>query len=196
MVDEALVQKWDDYANAGGNLVLTCRTGLMDRTGQVWEGPLAKPIVPLIGATIEAYDGLPDDTWGEVEMDGHKHTWGVWADLLYAEPTTKVLAKYSNQFYAGAIAATRNRRGNGTVSYCGVFAESPFIDAMLEKIATDAGLPVTVLPPRVHLLKRGSHRILLNYQDQPITAPAPVGTKFLVGSAKVEPAGVAVWEEI
>ncbi|MBC8105870.1 MAG: beta-galactosidase trimerization domain-containing protein, partial [Anaerolineae bacterium] len=196
MVDEALVQQWDDYAHSGGHLLLTCRTGLMDRTGQTWEGPHAKPIVPLIGATIEAYDGLPDDTWAEVEMDGVKHAWNVWGDLLYAEPTTKVLAKYSNQFYAGAVAATRNRRGKGTVTYCGVYSEQTFVDAMLEKLARDAGVPVSVLPPRVHLLKRGAHRILLNYQDKPITAPAPKGTKFLVGSATVEPAGVAVWEDV
>jgi len=125
-----------------------------------------------------------------------KHTWNVWGDLLYAEPTTKVLAKYANQFYAGAVAATRNRRGKGTVTYCGVFAEHTFVEAMLEKLARDANVPVTILPPRVHLLKRGAHRILLNYQDKPITAPVPRGTKFLVGSATVEPAGVAVWEEV
>ncbi|CAN5494644.1 hypothetical protein BH09PLA1_BH09PLA1_29180 [soil metagenome] len=195
MVDDELVNKWDGYATAGGNLLLTCRTALMDRTGQLWEGPLAAPIIPLIGATIEAYDGLPDDTWAEVEMDGVKHAWNVWGDLLYAEPTTKVLAKFSNQFYAGAVAATRNRRGSGTVTYCGVYSEQTFVDALLEKLAGDAGLPMNVLPPRVHLLKRGAHRILLNYRDKPITAPAPKGTKFLVGSATVEPAGVAVWEE-
>jgi beta-galactosidase len=195
MVDDALVQKWDDYAHAGGNLLLTCRPGLMDRTGQLWEGPLAKPIVPMIGAAIEAYDGLPDDTWAEVEVDGVRHRWNVWGDLLTAEPTTEVLAKYANQFYAGAVAATRNRRGKGTVTYCGVYSEQSFVDALLEKITRDARVPLNILPSRVHVLKRGPHRILLNYQDKPITAPVPKGTKFLVGSATVEPAGVAVWEE-
>jgi beta-galactosidase len=124
MVDEALVRKFDDYASGGGHLVLTCRTALMDRTGQLWEGPTAAPIVPLIGATIEAYDGLPDETWGTVEMDGTRHRWGIWADLLYAEPTTRVLAKYADQFYIGAAAVTRARRGHGTVTYCGVCSEA------------------------------------------------------------------------
>lgn len=195
MVDEALVRKFDDYASGGGHLILTCRTGLMDRTGQLWEGPTAAPIVPLIGATIEAYDGLPEETWGEVEMDGVKHRWGVWGDLLYAEPTTKVLAKYSDQFYAGAAAVTRAKRGKGTVTYCGVYSEQSLVDALVERLAKDINLPTTALPPRVHLLKRGSHRILLNYQDQPVQAPAPRGARFIVGSSTVEPAGVAVWEE-
>jgi len=106
-----------------------------------------------------------------------------------------VLAKYADQFYAGAAAVTRAKRGKGTVTYCGVYAENSFIDALFEKLAKDAELPSTVLPPRVHLLKRGKHRILLNYQDQPVSAPAPKGTRFLVGSSTVEAAGVAVWEE-
>jgi len=195
MVDEALVRKFDDYASGGGHLVLTCRSALMDRTGQLWEGPTAAPIVPLIGATIEAYDGLPDETWGTVEMDGTRHRWGIWADLLYAEPTTRVLAKYADQFYIGAAAVTRARRGHGTVTYCGVCSEATLVDALVEKLAKDINLPVTVLPPRVHLLQRGPHKILLNYQDQAVLAPAPRGARFIVGSSTVEPAGVAVWEE-
>src|SRR5204862_7736757 len=82
MVDDALVKQFDDYAANGGNLILTCRTALMDRNGQLFEGPLAKPIIPLIGGTIEAYDGLPADTFGGVELDGKRFKWGAWADLL------------------------------------------------------------------------------------------------------------------
>lgn len=195
MVDEALVGKFDDYASNGGQLVLTCRTGLMDRTGQLFEGPLAKPILPLIGASIEAYDGLPEDTWGTVDMDGVKHRWGAWGDLLYAEETTRVLARYADQFYAGAAAVTQKRHGSGTVTYCGVYSESSLCEALIEKLANTLNLPVTVLPPRVQLMTRGRLRILLNYQDRLIDAPAPKTARFVVGTRKVEPAGVAVWEE-
>ena len=54
---------------------------------------MAQPILDLIGGEIEAYDSLPPETWGHVEMDGKKHPWGVWGDLLYAAEGTKVLAK-------------------------------------------------------------------------------------------------------
>ncbi len=195
MVDDALVRRLDDYASAGGHLILTCRMGLMDRNGQLFEGPLAKPILPLIGGLIEAYDGLPEDTWGSVELDGIKHRWGAWGDLLYAEETTRVLARYSDQFYAGAAAVIQRKHGSGTVTYCGVYAEPSLGEALVEKIAVAAKLPVTVLPPRVQLLRRGMQRILLNYQDKPVDAPAPRTARFVVGSRKVESAGVAVWEE-
>jgi beta-galactosidase len=195
MVDDTLAKRLDDYATAGGHLVLTCRSGLMDRNGRVFEGPTAAPLMPLVCASIEAYDGLPRGAVGHLEMDGKKYQWDVWGELLYAGDETKVLAKYADQFYAGAAAATRCRHGQGTVTYCGVFAEQAFIDALAEQVAKRAELRTVALPPRVHLLKRGPYRILLNYNDTPVTAPAPRGTTFLVGAATVEPAGVAVWAE-
>jgi beta-galactosidase len=195
MVDDGLIKQLDDYASAGGNLVLTCRTGLMDRNGQLFEGPIAKPILPLIGGTIEAYDSLPEALDGQVEMDGQKFKWGAWGDLLYAEPTTKVVAKYADQFYTGAAAVIAHKYGQGGVTYCGVYAEQAFTDALIAKVALAAKLPVATLPPRVQILKRGSYRIVLNYQMTTFDAPAPRGARFLVGTRKVDPAGVAVWEE-
>jgi beta-galactosidase len=194
MLDEMLVKRFDDYAAGGGNLILTCRTGLMDRTGQLWRGPVGAPILSLIGAQIEAYDGLPDDLWGEIEMDGAMHKWQVWGDLLKPDSGTTPLAKYADQFYAGAIAATYRSHGKGGVSYCGVYAEPSFVDAFVEKVARQANIPVTVLPPRVHLLELDGLKILLNYQDTTVEAPAGEDAEFLIGARTVQPAGVAVWK--
>jgi beta-galactosidase len=195
MVDDALVKRWDEYARAGGHLVLTCRTALMDRRGQLFNGPLAAPIQELIGGAIEAYDSLPQGKVGEIEMDARKYAWGVWGDILYAAEDAKVVAKYADQFYAGAAAVVRCGRGTGQVTYCGVCAERPFIEALTEKLATAAKLPVAPLPWRVHLLKRGPYRVLLNYNDHPADAPAKRGAVFVIGARKVPPAGVAVWTE-
>jgi len=195
MVDDATVDKMTAYARGGGHLVLTCRTALMDRTGQLFEGPTAKPIVPLIGGTIEAYDGLPDGLLAKIDLDGKSYDWGVWADLLYSEPETKILAKYDDQFFEGAAAVIQRKLDAGVVTYCGVFGEDAFTNALAEKLATQAKITVTALPPRVQLLRRGPYRLLLNYTTNQVEAPAPARTKFLVGARKVEAAGVAVWKE-
>jgi beta-galactosidase len=195
MVGETLVDQMTKYAATGGHLVLTCRTALMDRSGQLFEGPLAKPILPLIGGSIEAYDGLPDGATAQVEMDGKKYPWGVWGDLLYGEAETRTIARYADQFYAGAAAVIQNRYQGGLVTYCGVFGEEAFTDALAERLATQSKLAITHLPPRVHLVRRGAYRILLNFTVDTVDAPAPARTRFLVGSRKVEGAGVAVWRE-
>jgi beta-galactosidase len=195
MVDAALVDRWEQYALGGGHLVLTCRTGLMDRRGQLWEGPTASPILKLLGGSIEAYDSLPEGKLAEVEMDGKRYPWGVWGDILYADEDAKVLAKYTDQFYAGAAAVVRCGRGNGQVTYCGVHAEKPFVEALLEKLAVASKLNATSLPSRVHLLRRGPYQILLNYNDSAVDAPAKRGATFVIGARRVAPAGVAVWSE-
>jgi beta-galactosidase len=194
MVDDALVQQFDTYASSGGNLVLTSRSAYMNRHGHLFEAPTSAPILKLIGGSVEAYDALPEDTFGHVEMDGHQYPWGVWGSLLYTEPDTRVLAKYADQFYAGAPAITQHKYGTGTVTFCGVCAEPPLIHALTEKLATQFKLPATPLPDRTSLVRRGQYSIFLNYQDQPVTAPAPKNARFLVGTRKVDPAGVAVWE--
>ncbi len=196
MVDEPLVAKLSDYAEAGGHLVLTCRTGLMNRHGHLWEGPLGKPILPLICASIEAYDSLPEGTKAHVELsDGEEFVWNAWGDLMYAEEGTRILAKYADQFYAGAVAATQCKRGAGFVSYSGVYGDQAYCDALIEKLAEQADLPHKPLPARVELVRRGPYTICLNYTDQTIDAPAKKGVHFVVGSAQIEPAGVAVWED-
>jgi beta-galactosidase len=195
MVGDDDVKQMTDYAAAGGHLVLACRTALMDRTGQLFEGPLGKPILPLIGGTIEAYDGLPEDGFARVELDDREYPWGVWGDLLYTEPDTRTLAKYADQFYEGAAAVIQRRYEKGIVTYCGVYGEQDFTDALAAKLATQASLVTRPLPSRVQLLRRGVYRILLNYSLQSVDAPAPPRTRFLVGTRKVDPAGVAVWKE-
>ena len=84
MVDDQDVARLHEFAERGGHLVLTCRTALMDRQGQLFEGKIAQPILDLIGGEIEAYDSLPPQKWGQVELDDKKHPWAVWGDLLYA----------------------------------------------------------------------------------------------------------------
>lgn len=195
MADADLIARWAEYTNGGGQLLLTCRTGIMDRTGQFFEGPYGKLILPLIGGTIDAYDSLPAGHFGKLTMDDKSYDWGVWGDLLYADEEAKVIAKYSDQFYTGGAAAMTHRVGQGGVTYCGVHAEQPFVDALVERIAAAAKIPASKLPNRVHILRRGPYRILLNYQDKTVTAPAAKNATFVIGQRKVEPAGVAVWEE-
>jgi beta-galactosidase len=189
MVDENMIRKLTDYARGGGHLVLTCRTALMDKNGQAWEGPTAAPILPLIGARIDSYDGLREGRFGQVKFGDAMYSWGVWGDQLIAESGTEVLATYADQFYAAAAAITRKTFGAGIVSYFGVFSEPPLVEAFVKQ-----ALGREPLPNRVHILQRGSYKIALNYQDQPVTIPVAPGARFVIGSERLEPCGVAVWE--
>ncbi|MGD1275652.1 MAG: beta-galactosidase [Tepidisphaeraceae bacterium] len=198
MVDDALMAQMDSYARGGGNLVLTCRSGLMDRTGQLWESPLGGPILPLIGATIDSYDGLPEGVEGRIKMNRRHYAWNVWADQLTPQKGAQVLATYADQPYAGAAAITRRVLGKGSVHYFGVYSHQGLLDAFVESLSKFIGpnrLRTKPLPPRVQLLRRGPYHIALNYQHRPMRTPAPAKARFLIGSVRLAPADVAVWEE-
>ena len=138
----------------------------------------------------------PEDTFGKVEMNEHQYQWGIWGDLLYAEDSTRILAKYADQFYEGAAAVIQKKHGrSGSVTYCGVFGEQDFTNALVESLATQIKLSTCHLPQRVQVCQRGAYKICLNYQDQPCEAPASKTAHFVVGTRTVEPAGVAIWEE-
>ncbi|MCA1614400.1 MAG: beta-galactosidase, partial [Acidobacteria bacterium] len=68
LIDEELVGRWTRYAEAGGHLILTARTGQKRRNGQLWEARWAEPIYKLIGAEVSLFDLLLDDGRGEVTM--------------------------------------------------------------------------------------------------------------------------------
>jgi beta-galactosidase len=197
MVDESLIGQFHEYTQSGGHLVLTARTGLMDKTGQLWEDEIAGPIIPLIGASIASYDGLPENVTGKIKMGKKSYTWNVWADQLTPHKGTQVLATYADQFYKGAPAITRRKTKSGSVHYVGVYPDQPLLDdlvAALAKFIGKARLKTTPIPPRVQLLRRGQYWIALNYNDKPIPTPAPKTAKLLIGSRKLAPADVAVWK--
>lgn len=196
MMAAETIAKLKAFAEAGGHVLFTCRTAIQDKNGQFWEGPTAQPLVELIGATIEAYDVLPDGNIGKVEMDEPHgmHAWHRWADLLYVDPDAKaiVLGRYADQFYDDATAIVRNAVGQGTVTYNGVYDEGSLTDTIVQMLAREAGYRLTPMPPRVRAIRRGEHTIILNYTDKPFDVVCDDGCDFRLGTRKVGPAGVAV----
>lgn len=193
LVDSELVGRWEQFARAGGELLLTCRTGLMDRDGQIPECEWAAMIRPLIGGRIEAYDSLPADLQGTVALSGRRYKWGAWGDQIVPDPQTEILATYADQFYTGAAAVTSRSLDRGGVTYCGVDGEQDLLDTLVERSTARAGVACTLLPPRTQLLQRAGVTIFLNYNDHAVTAPAGADAQFLLGSPNVGPADVAVW---
>jgi beta-galactosidase len=66
LLDPGLISRFHKFAEDGGTLVLSCRTGQMDRRGHIWEALWAEPIYNLVGAAIPKYDVLPEGRDGKV----------------------------------------------------------------------------------------------------------------------------------
>jgi len=194
LIDEGLVRKWARYAEAGGHLVLTARTGQKKRNGQLWEARWAEPIYQLIGAEVSFFDLLLENGRGEVRMNNEAHPWNVWADVLKPLQGTESLAQYSNQFYAGQSAVTYRRVGKGSVTYIGVQTKDGRLEKdVLREVYKRAGLTTTDYPAGVFVDWRDGFWVAVNYSSRPADIPLPKGAEVLYGATPLKPADVLVW---
>jgi beta-galactosidase len=194
LVDEELVRRWTRYAEQGGHLVLTCRTGQKRRNGQLWEAPWAAPIRPLVGADLSFFDLLLEDGRGEVTSNDTTFQWNVWADVLKPNEGTESLAKYSNQFYAGQAAVTYRRLGKGSVTYVGVQTKDGRLEReVLREVYKRAGLTTEDYPQGVYVDWRDGFWVAVNYSSRPAEIGVPKGAEILYGTQPLKPADVLVW---
>ena len=142
MVDDQDVRRLHDFAERGGHLVLTCRTGLMDRTGQLFEGKWGQPILDLYGYAdkFAAFgwdpDAIPDPQdpgtfamakldWAEREREPHAAA-GLVSRVHFRKPRGKPMPEPRARANA---ARSRERAG---VEH--VFADQSVDDARLPHV--------------------------------------------------------------
>jgi beta-galactosidase len=171
VVTPALTAKLTEFAESGGTLILTYRSGVKDEhnvfTDQTLPGPLAK----LAGVVIHDYDPQIDQTQEIVEAAGAHDPVQVWFDIL--SPTTaETLATYGKKYYAGSAALTVNPFGKGRVYYVGTEPSSPeFYDRFTTRVLREAGIEQGPQPPDgVEVATRTAPDrkvvFLLNYTDK------------------------------
>ncbi len=197
LVDEKLVARWKTYAENGGNLILTCRTGQKDRRGQLWEAPWAQPILDLIGAKVSFYDCLPSPNVGKVDAGGQTYEWASWGESLKPNEGTTGLAHYADQYYANDLAAVTRKLGKGTVTYIGVDSLNGDLEAaMIRGVYERAGVKAQNFEDGFAVDWRDGFWVATNFTEKRQTIPAPANVKLLVGGSRdLGPAGVAVWQE-
>jgi beta-galactosidase len=196
LVDVNLVLRWKDYAEQGGHLILTCRTGQKDRRGHLWEGPWAMPILDLIGAEIKFYDTLPAPKVGKVKAGKETYDWVSWGEILEPRKGTTTLATYADQFYTGGVAAVTRKLGKGTATYLGVDSQDGGLEArLIREVFQRANVPVENFADGFLVDWRDGFWIATNFTEKNQRAPVPKNAKILFGFADMPVAGVTVWQE-
>lgn len=196
LIDSALVTRWTEYVKAGGNLILTCRTGQKNREDKLWEALFAAPIHDLVGIDTLFYDQLPDNRQAHVDFNGKSYQWNNWGDVLSVRKGVDSWGTYADQFYKGKTAVAHRHLGKGTVTYIGADTDDGALERdVLRRVYEEAGVKVENLPNGVlHEWRDGFH-IALNYSSDTYKVAIPASAKILIGSDTLAPAGVAVWKE-
>jgi beta-galactosidase len=190
---EALLDKLEGYARAGGHLIVTCRTATKDPNGHFWEAKLQRPLWDLIGAEVQYYDHLPAQHPGQLRFQDETYPWHIWGDILAPRPGTETLVTHADQFYAGSPAATRRKLGRGSVSYLGFWSDGRELEyQLLRSLFAQAGAQTLDLPPYVFIEWRDGHYVAVNYTALPYELP--LRKSPVLGEKVLQPGQVTVWE--
>ena len=195
LIDSVLVSKWFRYAEHGGNLILTSRTGQKNRDGHFPEARLASQIYSLIGAEVDFSDMLPAESKGIIKAGYNSFSWNIWADILSPYPGTEVLAVYADQFYSGKAAAVTRRVGKGTVTYiAAATADGSFERKIVRDIYENEGIKIEDLPKGVYMEWRDGFFVAVNYTDDEYNLPINEESRIILGSNPLKSASAIIWQ--
>lgn len=165
----------EEYVEAGGCLVLGCRSGYKDMTGKCVMDRLPGLFAKISGTDIPEYTRVnPDDEPVYIDWDGIRLEAAVFNDQL--EPLTadaQVLGRYENCYYAGTPGLICNVLGAGKVYYFGAAFTEETARVFLEKLgAASPYADVLELPWECELAVREKdgrkYYFVLNYKKTPV----------------------------
>jgi len=139
MLDIDAGRKFEAYVEAGGTLVTTYWSGIVDENDLCHLGGFPGPLRKTLGIWSEEIEGLhPHDANGFV-YGGAQYESHELCDLIHSEGA-EVLATYERDFYAGRPALTVNRFGRGKAYYLATRAKEPFYERFYAEVAAEAGV--------------------------------------------------------
>lgn len=177
-----------DYARAGGKLVVSYFSGIVDEHERVALGGYPAHLREALGLVVEEWDGLAPGTTRRVKLPGGKTTAGAeFAEVVHLEGA-KATATFAEDFYAGKPAATRHKFGAGQTYYLA----TRFDDAALARLLDGVVPRGAQAPAGVEISERRDGRrtftFVLNHTRAAVTVPLPraaVGTTDLLTGRKV-----------
>ncbi|MEN2401254.1 beta-galactosidase [Flavobacterium sp. MC2016-06] len=195
MIDQKMIDKLTAYAKNGGNLILSCRSGIQNRQGHLWEAKFYEPMWDLIGSQIESYDLLMPQSPGIIKFNNQDFPWTSWGDLLKPNKETEVWATYGSEFYAGKAAVISRDLGKGTVTYIGVDSKDGELEKqVLRKLYQKQKAPIEDYPEGVMIDYRDGFGIAVNYSDKIYEINLPKNAKIIIGTKAIKTADVLVWK--
>ncbi len=190
------------FVEAGGTLVMSFFSGIVDPAEHIRLGGYPQPFRELLGLEVIDFHPLSDGESIALEFtDGKQGSGQIWSDEIQLTGAETLAT------FAGRPMITSHRVGKGTAYYLGTQPDPKSMARLLEVAVTSAGVERTAeVPEGVEVVRRSgrgkSFLFLLNHRDVGVDVPIKVAGANLVDGAPVhpgllhlEPRGVAVIRE-
>ncbi|WP_438444160.1 beta-galactosidase [Gorillibacterium sp. sgz5001074] len=145
MVKLGVASRLEQYVKAGGTLITTFFSGIVDENDLVRTGGYPGELRHLLGIWAEEIDALLPDQRNRMVMQepapGLKSEYecGMLCDLIHSEGAA-VMAVYGDDFYRRMPALTVNRFGEGEAWYLATSAEAAFLQDWLPQLCASRGI--------------------------------------------------------
>jgi len=160
-----------DFVEAGGTVLVTWFSGIVDEVNTVRLGGYPGAFRELLGVTSEEFSPLDADQ--SLRLD---NGWTVrrWAERL-REPDpdagTEVLARHVEGALSGGPALTRRRVGAGTAYYLSVDLDVESLSALVDRLLGETEIaPTAVVSPGIEAVRRvgedATYLFLINHADE------------------------------
>ncbi len=172
VTDESVVKKLYDFAENGGTVILTNRSGAKNEYNNCIMEQLPTVYRKLVGAYVEEYDPMGYDECN-IKMGDDTFRCRRWNDILCTE-TAETVAVYDGNYYKGKAAIIKNHYGDGTAYYIGTVCEKELYRRIAEEALNEAEIKhFNKLPDGVEITVRTDgdvdYYFVFNNTDKPIS---------------------------
>jgi beta-galactosidase len=177
LVTDESVENVRRFVTDGGTLLMSFFSGIVDGRDHIRLGGYPAPFRELLGLHIEDFVPMAAGERNRLDTQDGPYECGLWADLIHLEGA-EALATYTDGFYAGTPAVTRNAYGEGVAYYLGTRPGERYVKSLLERVYGEAGVrPTLEVPPGVDAVRRktedASFLFVLNHNEEAVEILLP-----------------------
>jgi beta-galactosidase len=173
------------YVEAGGTLLVSFFSAIVDENDAVHEGGFVAPLRDVLGLTVEEFLPLREGETHALDGRGYGDVIAdVWQEDIALEGA-EVVARFAGGPGQGEPAITRNAHGAGTGWYVGTRLDATGMRALLHAVYADAGVAAADLPVGLEVVTRRSddaaYLVAVNHREEDVELAA-TGTELLSGT--------------
>ncbi len=193
MLKPGVAQNLECYVAAGGSLLTTFFSGIVDVHDRVVLGDYPGELRKLLGIYVEEFDPWTEEMSNAVIIpDGPlqgKYACDLWGEVVHLEGA-RALGVFASDYYASSPALTANHYGEGMAYYIATQASDELASKLAQMLCQQAGVESLMevgegleVTRRTHSDGRNVY-FILNHNDSParVTLPLRTFTSLLDGS--------------